>query len=83
MSRLAIHAQNRFRPREANQHPAAVFKLELETIHGDKFGYFQAAESLGVVVHDDLLARIGVAAKGTVYTVVEIFTANFGEQVFQ
>ena len=80
MPRLAIHAQDRLCAAKADQHPAAVFELELEAIHGDEFGHFQAAECFGFVIQDDFLARGLVAAEGTVHAVIEIFAAHFGEQ---
>ncbi len=44
---------------------------------------FKSAEGLGVVVADDLLAGFGVACEGAVHAVVEIFPADFGEQVLE
>lgn len=41
--RLAVDAQDRFCAAETDEHPAAVFEAELETIHSHEFGYFQAA----------------------------------------
>src|SRR5512141_1836017 len=49
---FAIDAHDRFGSTETDEQPAAILEFELKTVHGDEFGHFQAAESLGVIFED-------------------------------
>ena len=68
--RLAIDAHDRFGAGEADQHPAAIFELELETVHGDEVDHFQPADGLRVGIQDHLFPVGMAAAEGTVDAVV-------------
>ena len=41
------------------------------------------AQRLRIIVHDDFLARFVVAHEGTVNAIIEIFRADFIEQIFE
>ncbi len=79
MGGLAVNAHDGLGAGETDEHPAAVFELELEAIHGDQAGNLQPANGFRICVQDGGFAVFAIAGEGGVDAVVEML-ANLVEQ---